>query len=283
MKSTDKKKRAVKIISGGSLALAVAVLLWWGNTAVSSTYIDIFGERIPSGLDGFTIAHVSDLHNAEFGKSNEKLLSQLKAASPDIIAVTGDLIDSRRHDIPKAMEFIDSAVDIAPIYYVSGNNEAWSGQYDELKERLLEAGVTVLESESTTIEHEGVSLRLLGLSDPDFLLRYDKRSLVGSQLNDMVDGSGNYCILLSHRPELFDIYAEHNIDLVLSGHAHGGQLRIPFVGGLAAPNQGLFPEYTEGLHKMNNTQMIISRGLGNSVFPLRVNNRPELIVATLRS
>lgn len=283
MKSENKKKRIIKKLSASSLVAAAAVLLWWGNAAIQSTKIDIYGERIPAGLDGFTIVHVSDLHNAEFGTNNEMLLTEIKAASPDIIAVTGDLIDSRRHDIPKAMKFIDYAMNIAPIYYVSGNNEAWSGQYDELKERLLESGVVVLESEYATIEHGGVSLRLLGLSDPDFLLRYDKSSLIDYQLKDMADGSGDYSILLSHRPELFDIYAEHDIDLVLSGHAHGGQIRLPFIGGLAAPNQGLFPEYAEGLHEINNTQMIISRGLGNSVFPLRVNNRPELIVATLRT
>jgi len=105
--------------------------------------------------------------------------------------------------------------------------------------------------------------------------------VMDAKLKALLIEDSTYTVLLSHRPELFDVYADNNIDLVLSGHAHGGQVRLPFIDGLAAPNQGLFPQYSEGVHENNRTKMVVSRGLGNSIFPIRINNRPELVVFTL--
>lgn len=283
MNKTKKKKGRV-ILFIVIFVIAFSVWLWWGNTSIQTTHVNIRSEKIPTELDGFTIVQVSDLHNAEFGNQQDRLLKAVKSASPDIIAVTGDLIDSNHTDVTKAMEFINGAVKIALVYYVTGNHEAWSDQYIELKKQMLMVGVDVLEDENIIIEYAGVTIQLLGLNDLDFITTdgtYERLAMIDTKLKNILGESNKYTILLSHRPELFDVYVENNIDLILSGHAHGGQVRLPFFGGLVAPNQGFFPKYFEGLYDKKQTKMIVSRGLGNSIIPLRVNNRPELVIVEL--
>ncbi|ERM18261.1 metallophosphoesterase [Brevibacillus laterosporus] len=278
----EKRKKIVTILLVSLFAFSGWV--YWGNTAIQTTKININSEKIPESFDGFTIVQVSDLHNAEFGNNQSRLLNAIKAVSPNFIAVTGDLIDSNHTDVAKAMEFINGAIEIAPVYYVTGNHEARSDQYAKLKQQMLEAGVIMLEDEGTTIKSEGASIRLFGLNDPNFTATddaYESVAMVDTKLKAMLSKNNEYTILLSHRPELFDIYAENSIDLVLSGHAHGGQVRLPFVGGVVAPNQGFFPKYSEGVYEKEQTKMIVSRGLGNSIIPVRINNRPELVVITL--
>ena len=240
----------------------------------------------PRAFDGCKIAHISDLHNTEIGKNNETLLNMLREAKPDIIAITGDLIDSRKTDVAAALHFAGEAVKIAPCYYVTGNHEARASEYDALKTGLIKLGVTVLENEKTELEREGEKITLIGVKDPSFssdYLFHDEEAIMEAQLKALVDKDDGFTLLLSHRPELFDVYVTCNADLVLSGHAHGGQFRLPFMGGLAAPNQGLFPKYDAGLFSEGKTKMLVSRGIGNSIFPFRVNNRPEVILIELQT
>ena len=149
---------------------------------------------------------------------------------------------------------------------------------------MIEIGVTVLEDKSISLEKSGEDITLMGVDDPSFITDYllgDDEEVMQDKLSEL-KSENSYTILLSHRPELFKIYVENDIDLVLSGHAHGGQFRLPFVDGLYAPNQGLFPEYDSGLYTEENTNMIVSRGIGNSLFPFRFNNRPEVILVKLK-
>lgn len=284
MKNIKSKKHRIMRMALLIILLASAIWVYWGNVSIQATHIGINSEKIPISFNGFRIVQVSDLHNAEFGDKQSKLLSAIKDASPDLIAVTGDLIDSRHTDVEKAMDFIDGAIDIAQVYYVTGNHEARTGEYTKLKERMIGSGVILLEDESATIQLGGDTILLLGLKDPDFSnLFRESTAMIDTKLKDMKNGSGKYTILLSHRPELFEVYAANGIDLVLSGHAHGGQVRLPFVGGLVAPNQGFFPKYSAGVYETQQTKMIVSRGLGNSIIPVRINNRPELVVITFTS
>lgn len=285
MKSRKRKKRRVIWIIILIVLIAFSVWVYWENTSIQATQISISSKKIPKSFDGFTIVQVSDLHNAEFGDDQNRLLSAIKDVSPDIITVTGDLIDSRHTDIKKAMKFLNGAVAIAPVYYVTGNHEARVDEYTELETKMTNAGVIVLRDESTTLELGGNFISLLGLDDPSFTMKEDtsgdSEAMICAKLEDILSKENGYTILLSHRPEFFDVYVENGIDLVLSGHAHGGQIRLPFIGGLVAPNQGLFPQYYEGVYKEEQTTMIVSRGLGNSIIPVRINNRPELIIVTL--
>ena len=269
-----------------SVAL-LTVIIWtiWGNTALMVNTVTVTAGRIPAAFSGFRIAQVSDLHNAEFGENNARLIGLLSESRPDIIVITGDLVDSGHTDIDIAVSFAEEADRIAPVYYVTGNHEARLSQYDRLRNGLEAAGVSMLEDRAVELERDGEKITLVGLSDPDFTVRGDVfgevPAMVSTKLESLADTESSYTILLSHRPELFESYASSGIDLVLSGHAHGGQFRLPFIGGLVAPNQGLFPKYDAGLYTDGSTQMVVSRGIGNSIIPVRFNNRPEIVIVEL--
>ena len=262
--------------------LIVLLTIWiaWGNTALELNSHRITSDKLPSAFDGFKIAQVSDLHNTEIGENNEKLLSMLNEATPDIIVITGDLLDLRNTKIDIALSFSEQAVKIAPCYYITGNHEAYVDEYEEFKDSLIELGVVVLDDAKTEIELSGEKITLVGVGDPSFSWT-DNETLVNDKLNELISEQDGYTILLSHRPELFKTYVKHNVDLVFSGHAHGGQFRIPFVGGVIAPNQGLFPQYDAGIYTEGKTTMVVSRGIGNSIIPFRVNNRPEVVLVEL--
>lgn len=258
----------------------------WGNKALMINEITIKNEKIPDSFSGFRIAQISDLHNAEFGKDNKKLLSLLETCEPDVILLTGDLVDSRNTDIEIAISFSEKASAISPTYYVSGNHEARIDEYEDLTEGLENAGVQVLKNEIVLLEESGESICVAGMEDPSFVTDYlfgDSETLAINVLSELISDEDIFTILLSHRPELFDVYVACKADLVFSGHAHGGQFRLPFIGGIVAPNQGLFPEYDAGQFKEGSTNMIVSRGIGNSILPFRVNNRPEIVLVELKS
>ena len=281
-KHTIMKK--IKFILLLILAALVLLIVWiaWGNTALQLNSYTIASENLPKAFDGFRIAQVSDLHNAEMGKENEKLISMLADAEPDMIVLTGDLIDSQKTDIDTALAFAKKAVQIAPCYFVTGNHEAALSEYNTLKEGLIALGVTVLEDDKTKIELSGERITLIGVADPSFQTD-DHITVMNGKLEELISEEDGYSILLSHRPELFETYVAHNVDLVFSGHAHGGQFRLPFIGGLVAPGQGLFPEYDAGIYTDGNTNMVVSKGIGNSIIPFRVNNRPEVILIELET
>ena len=283
---TAKKKKFIFPAVVAIVLVALVIGIAWGNTALELNTYTISSSKLPQSFDGYRIAHVSDLHNTEMGKDNEKLLAMLRDAAPDMIAITGDLVDSRNTDIKVALQFVREAVKIAPCYYVTGNHEARISEYNELKAGMEAAGVTVLEDAQTDISLTGEFIRLIGVNDPSYQTDYlfgDAKTVMNTKLEELHTEQDRFTILLSHRPELFDTYADHSIDLVLSGHAHGGQFRLPFIGGLVAPNQGLFPEYDAGIYTEGNTNMLVSRGIGNSILPFRINNRPEVILIELQA
>ena len=274
------------LIAAVIVLICLAIWTLWSNTALEITEYEIMSDRIPQVFDGFRIAQISDLHNAEFGEGNWKLIQMLSQTDPDIIVLTGDLIDSRQTDLDVALEFAWQAGKIARVYYVSGNHEARVPEYEDLKNGLVKAGVVMLENQKVQITREGESITLMGIDDPSFQESYlfgDAEGVAKQAISDLQDASDGYTILLSHRPELFDTYVDSGVDLVFSGHAHGGQFRLPFVGGLVAPNQGFFPKYDAGQFTEENTAMLVSRGAGNSIIPIRINNRPEIVVAQLKS
>ena len=296
-----RKKRIVLISAIAIFLVAVAIWLAWGNNALTVTEFKISDDEIPEGFSGFRIAQISDLHDAEFGDENERLVSLLSEAEPDIIVITGDFVDRRRTDIELSLNLAEKAAEIAPTYFVTGNHEASlsDAEYDRLKSGLIAAGVVVLENETVTIERDGNTITLAGVNDPNVSKPKNKTEIdeettedpyIDNKIMDAILGTlmstvsdNEYTVLLSHRPEVFDVYVDHNIDLVIAGHLHGGQVRLPFIGGFYTPNQGFFPEIIDGHYMENDTNMVVSRGLGNSAFPLRVNNRPELVIIELET
>ena len=270
-------RRKTIAAAAAAVTAASAGYVLWANKAVTTTNITVTSPALPPAFDGFRIAHISDLHNDELGKNHRDLVRALQKAQPDIIAITGDMIDARRTNIPCALRFAKQALEIAPCYYVMGNHEARIPVYPELEHGLVHLGVTVLRNDTATLQRGDAAITMIGLDDPSITPNFHQI------LWELAQSTENFKLLLCHRPEEFHSYCKANIHLALCGHAHGGQVRIPFVGGVIAPHQGWFPYFDSGLYTYNQTNMIVSRGLGNSLCPLRVNNRPELVIATLKS
>ncbi|HHZ01452.1 MAG TPA: metallophosphoesterase [Tissierellia bacterium] len=265
--------------------MLIAIFLTWQNNGLVTTNYSYKSEKVPDKFDGFKILHISDFHNKNFYGS---LTNRMKEINPDIIVISGDLIDRRKTNLYTTTKFIQEIVKVAPVYYVSGNHEQLSEHYAKLKVILNNFNVINMDDFYTKLYRDGSSIGLIGIADP--AINADKKTYLYTSNNTYArnilnhltkDLKTEFNILLSHRPELLSVYKEFNIDLVFSGHAHGGQIRIPFIGGILSPNQGFFPKLSEGMHKEGSTSIVVSRGLGNSLFPFRILNRPELIVVTL--
>lgn len=252
------------------------------NNRLVITEMEVVSEKVPESFDNSKVIHLSDLHNKSFGKNQRKLVWEIEKIEPEIIVFTGDLIDSRRYDEVPTLTLLEMLVQIAPTYVVSGNHEWRSGKFSTFEHQMKEIGVNVLRNESVKIQKGNEQIYLTGIDDPMNDQRMEgvvtKENLQQAITEEATDW---FNILLAHRPEMHALYSQYDFDIVFSGHAHGGQIRIPFIGGVIAPNQGFFPKYTEGMHTVNDTAMIVSRGLGNSLFPFRVFNRPEIIVLSI--
>lgn len=247
------------------------------------------------------IALVTDLHSCYYGKNQAKLLETIDAQAPDIVLLGGDIFDDVNED-RNAEIFLAGISGIYPCYYVTGNHEYWSGQdnFTTKMDILNRYQITILSGISEVIELNGETINLCGINDPDAYmvetaLENDPQAYINAQskkedtfieqLNNVssILENENFTLLLSHRPEFFELYAEYGFDLVLSGHAHGGQWRIPFVlNGVYAPNQGLFPKYAGGRYEEDGTIMIVSRGLARESTPVpRIFNRPEMVIVDI--
>lgn len=266
-------------------ALLVVLLLLWGfiwvnNNWIQTTEFTIESDKLPEAFDGKKIVQISDLHNANFGEGQSSLIEKVEAAKPDAIFLTGDLIDSNRYDLDTSLTLVDALVEMSEVYYVLGNHEVAVNKIDEITEALEQRGVHVLMDESMDWEVEGESVQIAGINDPLLDVQQTEQDFTRSALAEAgIDE--RFTLLLAHRPEMFSIYVEEEIDLVFAGHAHGGQIRFPGLGGLFAPGQGWFPTMTKGIFEEQSTRLVLSRGLGNSGFPVRIFNLPEIVVVTL--
>ncbi len=269
-----------------AFGLAIAVIGWifFDNKRIKISRYNVASKRLPKHFSGFKIAQISDLHGAHFGKENRRLLALIREEKPDIIVITGDIINSRKVNIPAAEKFCRAAGEMAPVFFASGNHESRLNDYAELRKTLENAGVTVLENQSAVIRKNNESITLSGVTDPRFVTDYDYNnslSALRKALANMSLNQAEFNVLLSHRPELMAAYVECGADLVFSGHAHGGQFRLPLLGGIYVPGQGFFPHYDAGSFSEGETRMIVSRGLGQSIIPFRIGNPPELVIAEL--
>lgn len=275
------------------------------NIRLSVSRYSLAFAELPEEFDGFKIVQVSDLHNARFGKDQSKLIAAIRSARPDMIAITGDLFHTAHRE--NAYSFLEQAAKLAPCYYVSGNHEQrFSDYFTAIKPQLERLGARVLDDERVTVTRGAADITVIGLADPTFHNTVPPELLTEEKLSRLTSARDGFTVLLSHRPELFDVYKRNNISLAFTGHAHGGQVRIPFLRrGLFAVHQGWLPKYTEGIFVEDHTNMslyradgvrksgtielpddcsvmVISRSLGNSTVYPKVNDPPELVVVELR-
>lgn len=240
----------------------------------------IKSRKLSKEFNNYKIAHISDFHNKKSKYLTNNIVKTLKKEKPDIIVITGDLIHQDNND--NAINLISRIKDISKIYYVRGNHEKRSNNYSSLETGLLKNGVIILNNKKEEIKINKETINIVGVDDPFNKKEKKDTTNILKRINNINYDRNKFTIILCHRPELFFTYVKTMVDLVFTGHAHGGQVRLPLLGGLYAPNQGIFPKYTSGLYQKNNTSMIVSRGLGNSGFPFRFNNRPNLIIVTLK-
>lgn len=276
------------------ITLILVGVIVYQNKHIQVTEQKIKNEKIPDSFDGYKIAHISDIQNEYSEKKLTKLLNKIKNNKPDIIVITGDLVDAQKYDVDSTLEVVKGLVEISPTYFVYGNHDFGidgDSNYQRMYEEIEEIGVVILNRKSIQISKGSETINLVGIQDPATVwgipelntLPTEEEKIEAMLKNTLIDiNEDAFTVLLSHRPEYFETYCEYNVDLVLSGHAHGGQFRLPFIGGIYAPNQGFFPKYTEGVHIKDSISMVISRGLGNSRFPIRIFNSPEIIIVTLK-
>ena len=260
-----------------ALCLLASPVCRWQNDGLMLTRYTAALPGLPEELEGITLVQVSDLHSKRLGEGQKLLLNTISQAEPDVILLTGDLVDGRRPELEPALELARGAAALAPTCYVTGNHETslpWE-TYEQIENGLEAAGVVLLDNRTEELTLPGAGrLVLTGLCD-DNLEDGTLAKLSASWPEDAVT------VLLAHEPQYIENYAASGMDLVFSGHAHGGQIRLPLVGGLFAPGQGFLPKYTAGIYQLGETQMVVSRGIGGSLFPQRVLNRPEVVAVTL--
>lgn len=250
------------------VVLVLGVIYWFvrreNNRLVTSQYY------VPSDVkDDLTIVQLSDIHSKRFGPNNEKLIAQIKPLVPDMIVITGDMVHKWGDNVPAFVDSLAGLQKIAPVYAIPGNHEARIDEWPVLRDMLRKAGIRVIENDVAIFSKGGQRVSILGLNeatDPDI-----------DQLFERLNEIGGFRIVLSHFPLKFEEYQKYKFDLQLSGHAHGGQWRLPIIGGLYSPDQGLFPHYDTGMFEADDRVMVVSRGLGNSEFPLRLFNYPEVV------
>ena len=263
------------------LVLLSALFVRWDNSALQITHFDPVFSRLPAGFDGCRVVVLGDLHTASFGEGNTELLDAVRKQQPEHIFLVGDILDCM-HDVPEdyAATVADGLTAIAPTYYVTGNHEWAIGNVPELKESLAAHGVTVLSNQFLTLERNGDAIVLAGIDDPN---GYADQKTPEEVAVELYAAHGDpFWVLLAHRNNYFpDRYSLLGADLVVSGHGHGGLVRLPFTDGLVSTDHTLFPSYTAGLYEENGSALFVTRGLGNSGATFRLFNRPEVAVVTL--
>ena len=303
-------KRIINIIFT-ILMMLIVVLLINGivNKGIYISYIDTKHNNIPESLVGFKILQITDVHSIRSTEQLEKYVKKIEEENPNVIFITGDLIDAEYYvsendrynnkevGLPDifTIDFCKELTEIAKVYYVYGNHEMMlldDPENNVFKTKLESLGVTILNNKEEIITLGKESFRLIGLQDPATLYKDKKYAFIGESNKERMDSilhdlfldkdENLFTICLSHRPEYFDLYQKYPIDVVFTGHAHGGIARLPFIGGVYAHAQGWFPKYSEGLHIDNDRlNMICGRGIGNSTINFRFMNPPEIVVTTL--
>jgi uncharacterized protein len=264
-----------------NIVLIISLLYFSSNIGI--THYDVTSNRLPPEFEGYKILQISDFHTGSFNGGTERLIQKVLIEKPDIIVLTGDLIDETAINLSSVNKLISQLVLIAPVYSISGNHDVWYKDFNGLKEMLKRKGVILLENEKVTLELGNSRINLFGIDDPDTWDDISSEQFLKQKMSTLrLDTS--YNILLFHRANMFETIKGNGYQLVLAGHMHGGQVQIPFIGGLISPQQNRrwFPKYTAGRWEEAGTTMIVSRGLGNNVSVPRILNPPEVVAVTLK-
>ena len=271
-----KRKRHSWVRWAAGATVLCSLLLADSNLRLVTTEYELAFPELPAGFDGFRVVQLSDIHGAVYGRDNVRLLRAVERARPDLIAITGDLADADS-DLADVEALLTELTRLAPVYYVTGNHEWSDGLLPALKPMLERQGVRYLSNEYVLLEREGDTVVLAGVDDPNGYATQPKPPEVADTLPE-----NSFRILLGHRNDWLTKYPELPVDLILCGHAHGGLVRLPFLGGVLGRGRELFPDYTAGVYDSGRCRMVVSRGVGPIMGLPRFWNNPELVAVTLR-
>ena len=284
MKTKGKKHRGrgclTALIILALIAAAAAFLIKDSREDLEISRYEVASQKLPESFDGFKIVQLSDLHGAEFGEDGMGLVEKVKELEPDIIALTGDFVTDEG-DLAAVEKLAARLTELCPVYFVSGNHEFGSGLAVKVRNILERAGVKYLSNEYLTISRGEDEILLGGVEDPLAYADMLSPDELAQKMNDAAPDA--FKILLGHRNYWMTEYPELPVDLIFCGHAHGGLIRIPGVGGLIGTDRRLFPDFDAGEYNNGRYTLIVSRGLGNSVSIPRIFNRPEIVCVELSS
>lgn len=273
-------KKIRRLLALLALFALAAGFVCWQNFTLQVEPVELFFESLPPQFDGLRVAELSDLHGRSFGENNVRLLRTLQKARPDMICICGDLFDEKT-DLTMLKPLLTGLTDIAPVYYVTGNHEWQVKNLREILQKMRAWGVTVLENEERVLSRGGAEMVVAGVHDP--CGPYDMKT-PAALVRELRSAQGNdFILMLSHRNDELAMWSQLGVQLVLSGHCHGGVVRLPFVGGVFGTRRELFPEYDAGVYRQDGTTLFVSRGLGYTNVHFRLFNRPHVPIMILRS
>ena len=273
-------KKIRRLLALLALFALAAGFVYWQNFTLQVEPVELFFESLPPQFDGLRVAELSDLHGRSFGKNNVRLLRTLQKARPDMICICGDLFDEKTN-LTMLEPLLTGLTDIAPVYYVTGNHEWQVKNLREILQKMRAWGVTVLENEGRVLSRGGAEMVVAGVHDP--CGPYDMKT-PAALVRELRSAQGNdFILMLSHRNDELAMWSQLGVQMVLSGHCHGGVVRLPFVGGVFGTRRELFPEYDAGVYRQDGTTLFVSRGLGYTNVHFRLFNRPHVPIMILRS
>lgn len=281
--NTKRRKKRRWLIAAGVIIFLLLLFIWLMYDSSANLQVSRYeaaSEKLPESFDGFTIVQLSDLHGAQFGSDGTALAEKVRELEPDMIALTGDFVTDEG-DLDAVRQLVSELSEICPVYFVSGNHEFGSGLAQKVRQIMTDAGVKYLSNEFVSIDRGEDSIILGGVEDPLAYADMIDPPELARRMNEADPAA--FKVLLGHRNYWMEEYPDLPVDLILSGHAHGGLVRIPGVGGVIGTDRSLFPDYDAGEYDNGAYTLIVSRGLGNSVPVLRLLNRPEIVVVTLRT
>lgn len=265
------------------------------NTLEVTRYV-VENKKVPKEFDGYNIVQISDLHSKLFGENNKKLIQKIKSLNPDIVVVTGDLIDGENNNYNVALDFMKEISKLYRVYYIIGNHEQkslikkYKDEYKDYFNKLHQIDFVNLDNNKVEIVKGDSNINLYGLTVPYSCYKYlfDNQETTSIDIDFLEEKLGKvdreqFNILLAHTPFYFDEYEKWGADLTLCGHVHGGIVRLPIVGGLLSPDRKFFPKYDLGEYIKNKSTMIVSKGLGGSKVLIRVNCKPEIVNIKLKN
>lgn len=281
--NSKKLRKRRRLTVTGIIVFLLLLFIWLLHDSSANLQVsgyEVASEKLPESFDGFKIVQLSDLHGAQFGADGTELAEKVRGLSPDMIALTGDFVTDEG-DLDAVRQLVSELVDICPVYFVSGNHEFGSGLAREVRQIMTDAGVKYLSNELVTVTHADGEIILGGVEDPLAYADMIDPPELAQRMNE--EAPDAFKVLLGHRNYWMTEYPDLPVDLILSGHAHGGLVRIPGIGGVISTDRSLFPDYDAGMYDNGVYTLIVSRGLGNSVSVPRLLNRPEIVVVTLRT